>query len=669
MDALSQIWQRVVALWEHLPSPVREPPGLYVTIAIGSLVFYTLFFGWERRRPSGLSERLAQRDVRAMIQAGNFREAGRHYEAIGKPAKALDLYHRGRCHAEEAALLLEMGKRGRAKELARGAGLHGLHAELARQDGELLAAAISFERDGQVYQAAQCYEQAGDKVRAARGFLAANLEGRAVALLEGVEGAAAAGLLEEAIRASLKRTPGTQLSLELAQAVRRAAQLHLAQGAPERAFKLAVDAGDLEVAVPIARDYLPPSEDAAALCVRAGAPLVAAEIYQRLGNKREEALQRAEHHLKSGQPEKAATHFEEAEELSMAAEIWAAQGNLRRAADLFGRSGELEQAADLYGRLGDVDTQRHLFEQLESRESRLRQETEQTSRFAPNATVKAQIPGPETVPQVVRGRYRLQSELGRGGMGIVYRAEDAMLHREVAYKVLPPYLFGRDQNPEQLLAEARAAARLSHPNIVQVYDAGRDENGFFVVMELVRGEGLDVLLARREMTLKGVVMVAEQICSALAHAHDRRIVHRDLKPSNLIWSDAEKRIKLTDFGLARIFEDSGKVQTQPAGTPSYMSPEQIRGEAVGPPSDIYALGCLLFEMLCRRSVFGSGPRSLHQHLNAQPDDPRNLRPETPPALAELILRCLAKEPDQRPPAAAEIGRLLAAIAARRPPSA
>jgi serine/threonine-protein kinase len=161
------------------------------------------------------------------------------------------------------------------------------------------------------------------------------------------------------------------------------------------------------------------------------------------------------------------------------------------------------------------------------------------------------------------------------------------------------------------------------------------------------------------------VILGQQICSALGHAHERRLVHRDLKPSNLLWSDGDRRVKLTDFGLARVLEDShGQVHTQAAGTPSYMSPEQIRGEPVDPRTDLYAFGCVLFELLCRRPLFAGGARSIHQHLNEKPDNPANLRAETPPALAELILKCLEKSPAARPQTAGEVGRELQQIAAK-----
>jgi tetratricopeptide (TPR) repeat protein len=665
MDFFRQLAPKLREVWETFPHFLREGPGFYLFLALLAALAWFGVFGLAPRKGGRLSSRLAKVDLKEMIRQGNYLEAGRHYEARGKTGKALDLYRKGKHRAEEAALLLELGKKDQAKKVAKEAGLHALYGELCQKSGELEAAAIAFERAGQVYPAAQCYEQAGQPLRAARCYLAAHLESRAVAILGKLESEEAAALLEDAVRSSLRRMPGSALSLELAGAVRRAAQLFLAAGKAERAYKLAVDAGDFEVAVPIARDHLPPSEEGATLAARAGAHLAAAEIWKKLGREREEAQQRAEHYLRQGQRLEAAKYLEAAEDYREAAELWASTGDLRRAADLYSRSGELDLAADLFGRVGDEASRRALLTRIQARSLATLDDNEPTSRF--DQTDKSPLPAAaaNTAPILAAGRYRMEQELGRGGMGVVFQAEDTVLHRAVAYKVLPPHLFGNQVHPEQLLVEARAAARLQHPNIVQVFDAGRDENGFFVVMELVRGKPLDRMLQERPLTLKGVTVIGQQICAALGHAHERRLVHRDLKPSNLLWSDADKRIKLTDFGLARVLEDSrNHVHTQAAGTPSYMSPEQIRGEPVDPRSDIYAFGCVLFELLCRRPLFGGGARSIHQHLNEKPQDPRDLRKDCPPQLAELILRCLEKDAAKRPQTTAEVGKALQEIAAR-----
>jgi len=256
----------------------------------------------------------------------------------------------------------------------------------------------------------------------------------------------------------------------------------------------------------------------------------------------------------------------------------------------------------------------------------------------------------------------LEEEIGRGGMGVVYKAIDRTLKRAVAYKALPADLQGHPKAAENLLTEARAAAQLSHPNVVQVYDAGKDERGYFIVMELVEGEPFDKILRSRKLSVAGAAGVARQICAALNHAHSRRIVHRDLKPSNLIWTK-DKLVKLMDFGLARAYQDTvGKVQTRAAGTPYYMAPEQIRGEAVGPRTDIYALGCVLYEILCNRPPFTEGELTYH-HVNTEPQDPRKFRPEIPGELAKLVLKCLAKKPEDRPASAEEVAKALAQIAA------
>ncbi len=242
-------------------------------------------------------------------------------------------------------------------------------------------------------------------------------------------------------------------------------------------------------------------------------------------------------------------------------------------------------------------------------------------------------------------------------------ARDLVLERTVAYKVLSADVTGAVSEPAELLKEARAAAQLSHPNVVQIYDAGRAGDGFFVVMEYVEGDNFASILQRRKLSVAGALRVGRQICAALEHAHGRRIVHRDLKPSNLIWTEAEKLVKLTDFGLARAFESSlGQVMTRAAGTPFYMAPEQIRGEAVDLKTDIYSFGCVLFELLCNRTPFTGGGSSIYHHLNSRPRDPRLSREEIPTPLASIILECLEKDPAKRPPSAAEVRRRLEALA-------
>ncbi len=659
MDSLSELWNRIrsSSWYLELPEWLREPPGLYVAaggvvVGLGLLAWRLFLSRWAFARAAERQRRAALRgELRARRKSGDHRAVGQALEALGKSKAALHAYRRGGNFADAATLLRRLERTEQAKEEARRGGVWDLYAELCEADGEQDEAALGYERSMQPYAAARCYQRAGRKLDAARCYLAADMETNALTLLAGAEGRDAAELLEKAIRAAPGNGPMTP---EAAAALRHCSQLWLIEAEPERAWRLAVDREAWEVAVPIARDHLPPSLEAAEACSRAGAHLVAAEIYQQLGERRMEALLRAEHFQRQENATEAARWFETAEEWGSAADHWAAAGEAERGAELYAKAGDYRSAAELYGQLGNPAKQKEMLARMEPMTLDDDDPTEVLVRRKPRPTRPVGI-------AAASDRYVLREEIGRGGMGVVYRAEDQVLRRAVAYKFLPREL-GRSGIKEQdLLTEARNAARLSHPNIVQVYDAGRSEDGYFIVMELVEGETFDKLLESRKLSLRGAIQVARQVCAALAHAHERNIVHRDLKPSNLMWAP-DNRVKLADFGLARVFEASiGAVVTRPAGTPFYVAPEQIRGDPVGPQADLYSLGCVLFELVCNRGPFAGGS-SIYHHLNTRPDDPREIRERLPEELSALILQCLAKEPAQRPRSAAEVGKALVALA-------
>jgi predicted ATPase len=269
---------------------------------------------------------------------------------------------------------------------------------------------------------------------------------------------------------------------------------------------------------------------------------------------------------------------------------------------------------------------------------------------------------------VLRNRYRLEAELGRGGMGIVYRATDLELKREVAVKVLSA-AFADDSARLRLQREARAAAALNHPHIVTVYDVGEDEGLPFFIMELVHGPRLSESPPR---DLEEAVNVALQICDALEHAHATGIVHRDLKPENVLFAveDDSRSVKLADLGLATPARDAritaaGSI----VGTAAYMAPEQALGQALDGRADLYALGVLLYELCTGRLPFmGDNPLAIiSQHVHAPPVPPRILRAEISPALEATILRLLEKDPGRRYASAAETARAL--MTARADPTA
>ena len=270
---------------------------------------------------------------------------------------------------------------------------------------------------------------------------------------------------------------------------------------------------------------------------------------------------------------------------------------------------------------------------------------------------------------VLRRRYRLESELGRGAMGTVFRATDLELLRPVAVKILMERMPGtsstgspgRTQDSDQrsrFLREARAAAALNHPHIVSIYDVGEDHGFPFFVMELVDGPNLGQTPPH---DLQHIVDFACQICAALEHAHTNSIVHRDLKPANVLLSGT--RVKLADLGLALPARGSRISRAGTiVGTASYMAPEQAMGKAVDGRADLYALGVLLYEMITGRLPFsGDDPlATISQHLHAPVVPPRVLRPDLPRALETIILRLLAKDPAQRFATAAETSTALRA---------
>lgn len=252
------------------------------------------------------------------------------------------------------------------------------------------------------------------------------------------------------------------------------------------------------------------------------------------------------------------------------------------------------------------------------------------------------------------GRYRLQDAIGRGAMGEVWRAFDEILGRPVAVKLLLP----QSSDPTAISRfhlEAQTAGSLNHPNVVGVLDFGEHEHHLFLVMELVEGDSLARLLATSgPLPAARVARMAAEAAAGLAAAHRQGIVHRDIKPANLLL-DADGTLKIGDFGIARFLDDPGAALTatgQIVGTSLYLAPERALGKPAGPASDVYSLGCVLYQLLTGRPPFqgDSALMILHQHLDATPVPPRGLGAELPPAFENYLLGLLAKRPEDRPSA-------------------
>jgi eukaryotic-like serine/threonine-protein kinase len=251
---------------------------------------------------------------------------------------------------------------------------------------------------------------------------------------------------------------------------------------------------------------------------------------------------------------------------------------------------------------------------------------------------------------IAGGRYRLERPLGHGGMASVFLARDTELDRAVALKLLAENLGGDESVRRRFVREARLAARLSHPNVVSVFDAGEDDGRPYIVMEYVDGENLAELLARRGRVppdeARGLALQAAQ---GLAHAHAAGLVHRDVKPQNLILG-GDGTLKIADFGIARAAETTALTQAGTVlGTAAYLSPEQALGEEVTPATDVYSLGVVLYELLTGRPPFQVETLDdLAQRPDLEVVPVRELAPEVPRDLEDVVMHCLARNPAYRP---------------------
>jgi serine/threonine-protein kinase len=252
------------------------------------------------------------------------------------------------------------------------------------------------------------------------------------------------------------------------------------------------------------------------------------------------------------------------------------------------------------------------------------------------------------------GRYEIVGELGRGAMGVVYKATDPVIGRTVAVKTIKLSAEGTGLTRPELLVrfqtEARAAGVLTHPNIVVVFDAGEEDGLYYITMELVEGRSLQALLDDgHSFPLPRVLRIMEQACSALQFAHERNVVHRDIKPANLMLT-GDDTVKVTDFGTAKILQFGTVQQTAHVmGTPSYMSPEQVKGRAVDGRSDIFSLGVLLYEMVTGEKPFpGQNITTvIYKIVNEEPAPPKQVNPTVHPGISAVVMRALAKDPDTR----------------------
>ncbi len=318
---------------------------------------------------------------------------------------------------------------------------------------------------------------------------------------------------------------------------------------------------------------------------------------------------------------------------------------------------------DLLARAGRPDRAIAVFEDLAERapehpgvQTRIDEIRKEVSRQKQNSAVT------EAIPQAFddSSRYEIVTEVGSGGMGIVYHARDRRLGRDVALKRLPDNLKDHPRAVDLFLREARASAALNHPNIVTVHDVDQEGGLYFITMELLRGQTLSEIVKQHErLQALDVVRIGAQIATGLGFAHQQGIVHRDIKSANLFLTH-DRIVKIMDFGLAKMMEEVRRATTVVGGTPYYMAPEQAIGQDVDHRTDIYAFGVTLFELATGRRPFEEGDVTWH-HQNTPAPDPRAMGAEIPEDMATLILQMMAKDREDRPGQAEAVGRRLQQI--------
>ncbi|NLW07493.1 MAG: Stk1 family PASTA domain-containing Ser/Thr kinase [Clostridia bacterium] len=254
------------------------------------------------------------------------------------------------------------------------------------------------------------------------------------------------------------------------------------------------------------------------------------------------------------------------------------------------------------------------------------------------------------IGKILEGRYEIVSELGGGGMARVYRGQDRLLHRNVTIKILREQYASDKDFLSRFENEAKAVAKLSHPNVVSIYDVGQDNGLHYLIMEYVEGSTLKELVSKEApLPPLQAIDIAQQICSALEHAHENDVIHRDIKPHNILITK-NGRVKVTDFGIAQaVNEATMSYNGTMVGSVHYISPEQARGGVTGTAADIYSFGIVLYEMLTGQLPFqGDTPVAVAiKHLQELPRPLREINPDVPPVVERIVMRTLEKDPDRR----------------------
>ncbi|MBX3178236.1 MAG: protein kinase [Candidatus Hydrogenedentes bacterium] len=324
--------------------------------------------------------------------------------------------------------------------------------------------------------------------------------------------------------------------------------------------------------------------------------------------------------------------------------------------------GKLEASREVLLKIRSVDVEyRDVAHRLSSVQSRISMAGAGQGPAAIGSMPTMATPAPEQgkspvmsmVENSLKNRYELERELGRGGMGVVYKARDTQLDRPVALKFLGSLVDESEEYRLRFQREARAAAQVTHPNILSIYDIGVEQGSSYIAMEYIEGPNLNQFMKKKgKLSAREAVNIVGQACAALDAVHQAGIVHRDIKPDNILIAKGGL-VKLMDFGLAKGYGQRLTASNVVMGTPCYMSPEQAKGQDVDGRSDIYAMGMVLYELLIGEPVFCTG-NVLMRQIEETPPPPSSRVEDVPPALDALIMKCIAKDPEERYASAREL---------------
>ncbi|HKV06604.1 MAG TPA: protein kinase [Thermoanaerobaculia bacterium] len=576
--------------------------------------------------------KLLQADL--LIRLGRSESVSKLLGSMRPSPRIADLYERSGLHTEAVRCQLDLGRFEEAVRIAsRSSNRERLQAEIYLRTGRPVEAGDLFAQRGLAREAAQAYEAGQEWGRAAYRWEAAGEPLLAASAYE------KAGRLRDAGRCFEAAGQPQRAAEVYARAgdVAQAASIHVRKGQAVEAARKYLAAGDSARAASVLIQIQPTEADYAEAAILL-APLLIAEKFHG------DALARLER-IPTGAIPAGGTP-----PLGLEHDYWRA-----RALEALGRS---EAAQASYERVVKRDPAH--------RDAKTRLETLRPATLAvpalpkaPNAALTAPVVGGQ-----LAGRYELLSEIGRGGMGRVYKARDQELGEIVAVKTMLTRAEGGFGDEERLLREVQICRRISHPNVVRVYDLGRFPGGLFVTMEYIEGSSLEEVLAfESPLPFPRIRSILAEIAAGLHEAHSQGVVHRDLKPANVFV--AANRVKILDFGIASM-SGLGTRLTQVGfvmGTPMYMSPEQIQGQELDGRSDLYSLGVLAYTLIAGREPFDSAQATLLvlQHLQQGPPDIRKHRSDIPENWLALLNRLLEKRPEDRFQSAKELLEALAGL--------